>query len=126
MKLQIIGYDDALSLLATTTDLLNSWAREMHVREAYNEWEIKEVVDRLWSELSTRLFADKHAKLEEGLKAHHFVRMTFSGRMGQIFSHEKENFECSCGSEFGDEEQFREHQNLHLRIFLGISEKVQE
>ena len=124
MKTQIIGYDDALSLLASATDLLNSWAREMQVREAYNEWEIKEVVDRLWSELSTRLFADKYAKLEEGLKAHHFVHMTFSGRMEQIFDRGKENFECSCGSEFEDTEQLREHQNLHLRIFRGIAERV--
>lgn len=47
--------DDALSLLASTTDLLNSWAREASVQEAHNEKEIREVVDRLWSTLSERI-----------------------------------------------------------------------
>ena len=48
--------NEALSLLASSTDLLNSWAREMGVLEARNEAGIKGVINRLWSELSTRLF----------------------------------------------------------------------
>jgi hypothetical protein len=64
MNRSIIGYDDALSLLASTTDLLNSWARETQVKEAYNEWEIKEVVDRLWSEISRRQFENKKGPLD--------------------------------------------------------------
>jgi hypothetical protein len=48
--------NEALSLLASTTDLLNSWAREMQIVEAYDEKDIKNVVDRLWSNLSARLF----------------------------------------------------------------------
>ena len=45
------------SLLASATDLVNSWAREMGVQEAHDEKDIKGVTDRLWSELSRRLFA---------------------------------------------------------------------
>lgn len=56
--------NDALSLLASATDLLNSWAREMSVREAYNEQDIKGVVDRLWSAISTRM-SSSDAKWEE-------------------------------------------------------------
>jgi|SRR3990172_2790663 len=42
-------------LLASATDLLNSWARETGVQEARSESDIKGVIDRLWSHLSTRL-----------------------------------------------------------------------
>lgn len=56
--------DENASLLASATDLLNSWAREMHVQEAYNEQDIKGVIDRLWSELSTRLSATPDAERE--------------------------------------------------------------
>lgn len=48
---------EALSLLASATDLLNSWAREMGVQEAKTEADIKGVIDRLWSETSKRLFS---------------------------------------------------------------------
>jgi len=48
---------DADSLLASATDLLNSWAREMSVAEARDEKDIKGVIDRLWSEISSRLFS---------------------------------------------------------------------
>ena len=45
--------DDAASLLASATDLLNTWARESGVTEARNESEIKQVIDRLWSDTSS-------------------------------------------------------------------------
>lgn len=54
MKYSITS-DDRDSLLASATDLLNSWAREMAVKEAHDESEIKEVIDRLWNELSTEM-----------------------------------------------------------------------
>jgi hypothetical protein len=47
--------DDAESLLASATDMLNTWAREMSVLEARDEKDIKGVIDRLWNELSSRL-----------------------------------------------------------------------
>jgi hypothetical protein len=47
--------ENALSLLASATDLLNSWAREMAVKEAHDESDIKGVIDRLWNELSTEM-----------------------------------------------------------------------
>src|SRR5271170_7924613 len=47
--------NDALSLLASATDFLNSWARETHVTEARTEADIKAVVNRLWSSISARL-----------------------------------------------------------------------
>src|ERR1019366_1668339 len=52
--------DERASLLASATDLLNSWAREMGVHEAQTEADIKPVIDRLWSTLSIQLFSDKH------------------------------------------------------------------
>ena len=63
--------NDALSLLASATDLLNSWAREMSVREAYNEQDIKGVVDRLWSAISTRM-SSSDAKWEETRRNENF------------------------------------------------------
>ena len=42
-------------LLASATDLLNTWAREMSVQQAERPEEIRGVIDRLWSTLSTRL-----------------------------------------------------------------------
>ena len=41
--------DEAQSLLASTTDLLNSWARDTYVQEAKSEASIKDVVTRLWN-----------------------------------------------------------------------------
>lgn len=60
----------ARSLLASATDLLNSWAREMAVKEAHDESDIKGVIDRLWSELSTEMSrsAQKGALLRQILK----------------------------------------------------------
>lgn len=46
---------DARCLLASATDLLNSWAREVGVQEAKDIRDIRGVADRLWSELSSRL-----------------------------------------------------------------------
>lgn len=43
------------SLLASTTDLLNTWARESNVTEAQNEKGIRDLADRLWSKLSGEL-----------------------------------------------------------------------
>lgn len=61
---------EALSLLASATDLLNSWAREMAVKEAHDESDIKGVIDRLWNELSTEMSrsAQKGALLRQMLK----------------------------------------------------------
>jgi hypothetical protein len=110
--------NDALSLLASATDLLNSWAREMGVQEARTENDIKGVINRLWDGISRLSFG----QLESGLKAHHFVRMAGKDRLEEIKGN-LDCFECSCGSEFETAEQLQEHQNLHLRIFLGIPEK---
>ena len=57
-------------LLASATDLLNSWAREIAVKEAYDELDIKGVIDRLWNELSTEMShsAQKGALLRQMLK----------------------------------------------------------
>lgn len=60
-------------------------------------------------------------KLSNGLKAHHFVRMTPKDR----FSDEL-NYECMCGAEFESDAQLCEHQDLHLRIYLGIRERPAE
>jgi hypothetical protein len=51
----LLDHDDE-SLLASATDLLNTWAREMSVEQARTPDDIRGVIDRLWSELSTRLF----------------------------------------------------------------------
>lgn len=51
------GLRDSDSLLASATDLLNSWARESSVREAETPEGIVGVIDRLWSALSVRLHA---------------------------------------------------------------------
>ena|SRR5689334_16067110 len=40
--------DDAESLLASATDLLNSWAREWGVVETFNEQGIKVLINELW------------------------------------------------------------------------------
>lgn len=53
--------DEANSTLASATDLLNSWAREMQVPEAYNESDIKGVIERLWSNVSQLLFGEAAA-----------------------------------------------------------------
>ena len=57
-------------LLASATDLLNSWAREMSIQEAHDELDIKGVIDRLWSALSTEMSrsAQKSALLRQMLK----------------------------------------------------------
>lgn len=57
--------DDAESLLASATDLLNTWAREYGVVEARNEREIKFVISRLWDQVAWRLYRETydHAKL---------------------------------------------------------------
>lgn len=47
------------SLLASTTDLLNTWARESNVTEAQNEKGIRDLADRLWSKLSGELCAQR-------------------------------------------------------------------
>lgn len=61
----------------------------------------------------------QYRALDAGLRAHYFLRMTSKDRFGDL-----DRFECACGLEFEDTEQLREHQNLHLRIFLGIAEEV--
>lgn len=80
--------DEALSLLASATDLLNSWAREMAVKEAHDESDIKGVIDRLWNELSTemsrsvqerallrQMFKDSRTlTAEESIDSHNFYR----------------------------------------------------
>ena len=60
------------SLLASATDLLNSWAREMAVKEAHDEKDIKGVIDRLWNELSTEMSrsAQKGALARQMLASH--------------------------------------------------------
>jgi hypothetical protein len=63
--------------------------------------------------------------LKQGLKAHHFVRMTAKDAREQ-WNGREDKFECSCGLEFAEAEQLREHQDLRLRIYLGISEKVSQ
>lgn len=50
--------NDALSLLASATDLLNSWAREMGVQEARTEDDIKGVINRLWDGISRLSFGE--------------------------------------------------------------------
>jgi hypothetical protein len=69
-KAFVAGMDEAPSLLASATDLLNSWAREMAVKEAHDESDIKGVIDRLWTELSTEMSrsAQKGALLRQMLK----------------------------------------------------------
>ena len=57
------GRDDSASLLASATDLLNSWARDISVTEARNESEIKLVIDRLWAECSRRIFGASASRL---------------------------------------------------------------
>ena len=64
-----------------------------------------------------------YEKLVEGLKAHHFVRMTAEDSCEQRRGNE-DNLECACGLEFEDSERLREHQELHLRIYLGVHEKT--
>lgn len=53
--------------------------------------------------------------LDRGLRAHHFLRMTAKDSREQ-WKGNLDNFECSCGAEFADEEQMREHQALYLGI----------
>ena len=48
---------EAESLLASATDLLNSWAREFSVKEAHNESEIKQVINRLWEASAHRRYS---------------------------------------------------------------------
>jgi hypothetical protein len=45
--------NDAERLLASATDLLNTWAREMSVEQARTPEDIRGVIDRLWSAMST-------------------------------------------------------------------------
>lgn len=65
----------------------------------------------------------QHRALDAGLRAHYFLRMTGKTRQDQ-FDGILNMFECSCGLEFEDSEQMREHQFLRLRIFLSIAEDV--
>lgn len=53
--------DEAQSLLAAATDLLNSWARERSIREACCEKEILKLINRLWDYDSAILFNTKKA-----------------------------------------------------------------
>lgn len=70
----------AESLLASTTDLANTWAREVGVVEAYNERELKALVDRLW----TRLSLDNHRLTRERDEARTWANwpMTVDWRRG--------------------------------------------
>lgn len=54
--------DESESLLASTTDLLNSWAREYEVHEAPNEKGIKGVVNRLWDKCALLRTERDHLK----------------------------------------------------------------
>ena len=44
--------DEVDAVLASATDLANSWAREVSVAEAQDERELCSVIDRLWSKTS--------------------------------------------------------------------------
>ena len=52
-----VKLDDAEWLLASTTDLLNSWARELGVAESERKSGIRLLADRIWSEVSRRMLA---------------------------------------------------------------------
>lgn len=60
---------ESASLLASSTDLLNSWARESYVPEASNESEIKALINRLWDAHAASLSAkdQRIAELEARL-----------------------------------------------------------
>lgn len=48
--------DAAQEILASTTDLANSWAREYGVPEAATESELHKLIDRLWANQSSIYF----------------------------------------------------------------------
>ena len=50
--------DDAQGLLASATDLANSWARETGVFEAHDEKDIRGVIDRLWAKTSASFYEE--------------------------------------------------------------------
>lgn len=66
LRLAQAAIDRAMGVLASTTDLANSWAREIGVMEANNEYELKEVVDRIWSRTSSRFLEERQAGYADG------------------------------------------------------------
>lgn len=59
--------DEAESVLASTGDLLNSWARESDVEEAWKPEKTHQLAKRLWAEWSSRYYAmltDRNEKAE--------------------------------------------------------------
>ena len=48
--------DEVDAVLASATDLANSWARELGVSEARNELDLGQLIDRLWAKTSTDYF----------------------------------------------------------------------
>jgi hypothetical protein len=53
------GKDDPETILASTADLANTWARELGVKECedpYREFNLRDLIDRLWAESSRRIF----------------------------------------------------------------------
>lgn len=66
LRLAQTAIDRAMAVLASTTDLANSWAREIGVMEANNEYELKEVVDRIWSRASSRFLQERQAGFADG------------------------------------------------------------
>lgn len=49
--------DEARWQLAAATDLANSWARELGMKEAPTEAGLRDLIDRLWAECSMRILA---------------------------------------------------------------------
>jgi len=57
LRAQLEAQSDAEGMLASCTDLANSWARESGVAEAERESDLKALIDRLWSHWTLRLEA---------------------------------------------------------------------
>ena len=57
------------SLLASATDLLNSWARESGVVKAPGPDNIKDVINRLWATLSERLYGSQKGVSPSGTES---------------------------------------------------------
>lgn len=48
--------DEAESELASATDLANSWAREMGISESPDVYGLKQLIDRLWTACTLRMY----------------------------------------------------------------------
>ena len=87
--------DEREMVLASTCDLLNSWAREESVEQAENDLGTRRLADRLWSDLSTKLTQARRER-DDAQVGHTMVSDTFKDLVPMVTYHSTAQNMLTC------------------------------